>query len=190
MKWAIRELLYLKGGMRFTDMFFIFQAGKWQTTPIKSRNTLSNYLKKLMKEGDVERDIDTRKYIITDKGERIVSSYIKKLLIGIIDDIEHMKIKSAKYMIMGLIRYKRMGFNNIFERGYVRSRNTLSKYLKELMKEGCIKRDESTREYIITPKGESVYALVDKILSTPWQANRAMLLGELSSGEKTPEGAF
>jgi len=177
----IHNLLW-KGEMRFTDICLAL------LHLIKSRRIVVKYLKKFMKEGMIKRNIDSRQYELTFKGEKMVSKYIKELLIGIIDDIEHMKIKSAKWHIMNLIYHKgQMSFEDMFERiregNYyytIKNLNTLTRYLKELMKEGCLNKDIDTREYVLTPKGKTIYLSIEHILSTPWQTERNTIIGEMT----------
>jgi predicted transcriptional regulator len=68
-EWAIMELLNRHPeGLNFDTIAEKLKKGEGAKT-IKSRNTVSNHLKRLIKEGRVERDVDSRKYFLTDKAK-------------------------------------------------------------------------------------------------------------------------
>ncbi|MEM5867510.1 MAG: hypothetical protein QXG39_06290 [Candidatus Aenigmatarchaeota archaeon] len=67
-KLAVLELLsHYPEGLNFDSIAEMLKAGKG-IKEIKSRNTVSKALKQLLKDGEIIRDIDTRKYCITEKG--------------------------------------------------------------------------------------------------------------------------
>ncbi|MEM5854609.1 MAG: hypothetical protein QXG39_02745 [Candidatus Aenigmatarchaeota archaeon] len=67
-KLAVLELLsHYPEGLNFDSIAEMLKTGKG-IKEIRSRNTISKALKQLLKNGEVIRDIDTRKYCITEKG--------------------------------------------------------------------------------------------------------------------------
>ena len=74
-KWALTVLLEReKEPIGFNSIFEKVRGKLWYIT-IRSRSTLSKYLKQLQKEGAVIKDIDTRKYFLTDYGTRIARTF-------------------------------------------------------------------------------------------------------------------
>lgn len=72
-KWALTTLLRQeKEPIGFNTIYAKVQKNSWYIT-IKSKSTLSKYLKRLQKEGLVIKDIDTRKYCLTDLGAKIAT---------------------------------------------------------------------------------------------------------------------
>lgn len=75
-KWAIMELInrYKEKGLGFDDIADMMKRGKGFKT-IKSRVTISKILKTLAKEGCITKDIDTRKYTLTAKGQQTAKMF-------------------------------------------------------------------------------------------------------------------
>ena len=57
-------------GLGFNELFSKMESGASYDTTAKNKTTLSNALKRLLKEGYIDRDVDTRKYKLSDDGKK------------------------------------------------------------------------------------------------------------------------
>jgi len=96
-KLALTVLLeHEKKPISFGSIFQKVQGKLWYIT-IRSRSTLSKYLKELQKEGAVIKDIDTRKYFLTDYGTKIATTLeLSHLLLEASPEIRELGIKTLE----------------------------------------------------------------------------------------------
>lgn len=96
-KWALAALLKQeKEPIGFNAIFEKVQGKSWYCT-IKSRTTLSNYLKALQDEKAVKRNTHTRKYSITEHGRKLATMLeISHLILEASPEIRELGIKTLE----------------------------------------------------------------------------------------------
>lgn len=96
-KWALTILFEQeKEPISFNSIFEKVRGKLWYIT-IRSRSTLSKYLKQLQKEGAVIKDIDTRKYSLTDYGIKIAKTLeLSSLLLEASPEIRELGIRTLE----------------------------------------------------------------------------------------------